>query len=410
MPTLVALLAVIVLPMIPYYTGLASSAATGTAAVAALLTFICIEYLATQDFSPARSRFYHRMTPTVLVLVVVALIVAHAAVAWTYQRFNAGHFFASLPPLVLVILAGCCIGQMLQNATDRQVERAIRWCFLFFCVCALGGVLGLSPPSARPTGKPVFPFNEPSHFGIVFTPFLIFCCVRTRGLGRYAIWFTGILIAASLQNLTLVASCALAALTFVRGMAIIPMLALAAGVGMLVDLSYYLGRVDLLSDNASNLSALTYIQGWQLIGESWGRSGGWGLGFQQLGLQGTNVPASELIFQQIQDSENIFDGSFNFSKIVSEFGVFGLGLTFIYLKFWWRAIRCLRRIANGANRASAEVFAMCVIAGYFVEVFVRCAGYFTGTGLLLVGAFWLMTARDRGAAATDLQISPAGRV
>jgi hypothetical protein len=408
MPILLALLAVIILPMIAYYTGVTSSAAGGTAAVSALLICTRVEYLVQQDWSRRPSRFFHRVTPTVLTLAIVALVVAHALVASIFQPFDAQHFAASLAPLILIILAGCCIGNMLQNATDRQVERAIRYCFLFFCICALGGVLGLSPISARPTPKPVFPFNEPSHFGIIFTPFFIFCCVRSRGLARYAIWFTGVLIAASLQNLTLLGSCGLAALVFVRGVTILPVLVLVGGVGTAVDLSYYLGRVDLTSDNP-NLSALAYIQGWQLIGESLGRSGGWGLGFQQLGLRGTEVPAALAIFEQIQDNENLFDGAFTFAKVVSEFGVFGLGLTLLFLKFWWRSIRRLRLIANGAGTAPAEVFAMCVIVGYFVELFVRGAGYFTGSWLLLIGAFWLMTARDRGTAETDPpEGSPAG--
>jgi hypothetical protein len=392
----VAFLAVIVLPMIAYYTGLASSAAAGTAVVGGLLIFSSVGYLVDQDWSHRNSQFQHRMAPTVWALVIVALVIAHAAVAWIYQPFEAQHFGASLAPLFLIVLAGCCFANMLQNATDRQVERAVRYCFVFFCICALGGLLGLSPPSARPTPKPVFPFNEPSHFAIIFTPFLIFCCVRSRGLARYAIWAAGFAIAASLENLTLVAGCGLAALAFVRGVAILPLLALATGMGLVVDLSYYLGRVDFSSDNP-NLSALAYIQGWQLIGESLGRSAGWGVGFQQLGLQGTNVPASQMIFEQIQDSENLFDGAFTFAKLVSEFGVFGLGLTALFLKFWWRSIRRLRRIANGANSPPAEVFAMSVIAGYFVELFVRGAGYFTGSGLLLIAAIWLMTAREHGA-------------
>jgi len=398
MLVLVALLAVIIIPMLAYYTGLASSAATGTAAVGALLIFTRVQYLVDQDWSHRRMDFQHRMTPTVLLSVTIALIVAHAAVAWIYQPFDAQHFAASLAPLALILLAGCCLGNMLHNATDRQVERAIRYCFLFFCICALGGLLGLSPPSARPTPKPVFPFNEPSHFGIIFTPFLIFCCVRFRGWARYSVWFAGFLIAASLENLTLVAGCGLAALAFVRGIAILPVLALATGVGMAVDLSYYLGRVDFSTDN-SNLSALAYLQGWQLIGESLERSAGWGLGFQQLGLHGTDVPAAQIIFAQIGDSENLLDGDFTLAKLVSEFGVFGVGLTLVFLRLWWRSIRSLRRIANGANASAVETFAISVIAGYFIELFIRGEGYFTGSGLLLIAALWLMTARGKEAAA-----------
>jgi hypothetical protein len=399
---------IIILPMILYYVGVASSAAAGTAIAGALLIFHRVEYVVRQDFAQVPS-LGHRKTPTVLVLWVVALISAHAAVAWVYQPFDAMHFAGSLVPLSLMLLAGCCVGQMLADTGDRMMDRAIRVCFLFFCVSALCSVLGLEPTSARPSPKPVFPFNEPSHFGIIFTPFLIFCCIRARGFARYAIWGVGLSIAASLQNLTLVAGCGMAALAFVQGAAVIPVVVIALGAGMVVDLSYYFSRVDLLSDNP-NLSALAYIQGWQLIGESLSRSGGWGLGFQQLGLHGTDVPAAQIIFAQIGDSENLLDGSFNFAKVVCEFGVFGVLLTWRFVKLWWRSLRTLRRMAVGEAGSSAHAFALCVIAGYIVELFVRGAGYFTGSGILLIGALWITTARDHNLEQEDAQFSPVSTV
>jgi hypothetical protein len=379
--------------MFLYYVGIASSAAAGTAVAGALIIFSRVEYLVRQDFSKAPSIVQHRMTPTVLVVFILALVFAHAAVAWVYQPFDTVHFLGSLMLLSLTLLGGCCVGQVLEDTKDGTLNRAIRYCFLLFCLSALCSVLGFEPTSARPSPKPVFPFNEPSHFGIIFTPFLIFCCISARGFARYGIWAVGILIAASLQNLTLVAGCVVAALTFVRGVATIPVVVIALGAGTVVDLSYYLSRVDLLSDNP-NLSALAYIQGWQLIGESLDRSGGWGLGFQQLGLHGTDVPAADMIYAQIGDFENLLDGGFNFAKVVSEFGIFGMLLTLVFMKLWWRSIRTLRRIARGDAHSSAKVFARCVIAGYIVELFVRGAGYFTGSGMLLAGALWIAGARD----------------
>ena len=408
MPIIVALLAIIIVPVILYYAGIASSLAVGAALAGVMVIFSQLHYLVQQDFPRSVPQSDRGMTPTVLALFIVALLVAHAAVVWIYQPFNASHFFSSLVPLTLLLLAGCCFGQMLGNTADITADRAIRWCFLFFCLSALGAVLGLSPPGARPSPKPVFPFNEPSHLGIIFTPFLVYCCVRARGFARYAIWFAGIVMAAALQNLTLVAGCAVAALVFVRGAAIIPAGLLALGAGALVDLSYYSSRVDLLSDDNTNLSALIYLQGWQLMGESLTRSGGWGVGFQQLGLNGTDVPAAQIIYSLTGEAGNLLDGSFTFAKLVAELGVFGLLLTFAFLAVWWRSMRALRRIANGAPDSSARVFAMCVIAGYIIELFVRGAGYFTGSGLLLAGALWIMAARDSGVRQEDWQISPAG--
>jgi hypothetical protein len=407
MPMLVALLAIIILPMTLYYVGIATSAAAGTAVAAALLIFSRVEYVVRQDFSTLAFKVGHRMTPTVLVVSVLALIFAHAAIAWVYQPFDATHFAGSLVLLSLMVLAGCCVGQMLKDTNDKSLDRAIRCCFVFFCLSALCSVLGLEPASARPSPKPVFPFNEPSHFGITFTPFFIFCCIRARGFTRYGIWTIGLLVAASLENLTLVAGCGVAALAFVRGWTAIPLVLIALGAGTFVDLSYYLSRVDFASDNL-NLSTLAYLQGWQLIGESLERSGGWGLGFQQLGLHGTYVPAAQLIYAMSGEPENLLDGAFNFAKVVSEFGVFGLLLIMVFMKFWLRSIRVLRRIASGDTRSSSEVFGLCVIAGYIIEVFVRGAGYFTGTGILLVSALWITTQQDQTLRESSAQIPSVG--
>jgi hypothetical protein len=408
MSAFVALLAIIVVPVLLYYTGIASSLAAGTALVGVMAIFSQLSYLVRQDFPGPAAKSDRGVTPTVVVLFVVALIIAHGAVAWTYQPFDGLHFFSSLLPLALLMLGGCCVGELLRNTPDSSVDRAIRRCFLFFCLCALGSVLGLSPPGARPSPKPVFPFNEPSHLGIIFTPFLVFCCIRARGFARYAIWFAGIVVAAALQNLTLVASCGVAAFVVVRGVAFIPAALMALGVGTVVDLGYYASRIDLLSEDNTNLSALIYIQGWQLMGESLGRSGGWGAGFQQLGLFGTDVPAAQLIYSQTGEAGNLLDGSFTFAKLVGEVGVFGMLLTFAFLRLWWRCMRKLRRVANGVPESSARVFAMCVIAGYIVELFVRGGGYFTSSGMLLAGALWIMAARDRDVREEDWLGSPAG--
>lgn len=81
-----------------------------------------------------------------------------------------------------------------------------------------------------------------------------------------------------------------------------------------------------------------------------------------------------------------------------------------FVRMWWRSIRGLRRIASGATCTSAQLFAMCVIAGYIVELFVRGEGYFTGSGILLAGAVWMTTARDQSVRQEELQNSPVGSI
>jgi hypothetical protein len=59
----------------------------------------------------------------------------------------------------------------------------------------------------------------------------------------------------------------------------------AAGL-QLVDLTYFTDRLA-LSHSSSNLSALVYLQGVELIEEALETTRAWGIGFQQLGFAPT---------------------------------------------------------------------------------------------------------------------------
>jgi hypothetical protein len=161
-------------------------------------------------------------------------------------------------------------------------------------------------------------------------------------------------------------------------------------------LNYYVGRIN-FSEDTRNLSTVIYIQGWQLIGESLANSGGWGLGFQQLGLRGTNVPAADTIFNLVQGYGNVLDGGFTFAKVVSEFGVFGFVAVGIYIVLAWRTFRQLRRAARGVPSGAARMFAQCIVVSFLIELFVRGTGYFNGTTVYLVTSLWILyAAKTRG--------------
>ncbi len=62
-----------------------------------------------------------------------------------------------------------------------------------------------------------------------------------------------------------------------------------------------------------------------------------------------------------------------------------------YVWIAFSAAQWLRRNAvSGGAPHPIEVFSRCTIASYFPEMFVRGAGYFTATGLLLAFGVWLL--------------------
>lgn len=389
------LLIVVFLPALIFYLGLSSSLALGTGMAALLL--VGVGWAATS--APGRSM----AAPAVLVAVIAAAIGLHLVGVAMHLPLDVARAATSLIPLALVIFGGCAMGHLLASAADAKIGRAVRLTFAVLCVASVMPALGVAPgmPNVEVAyAKPVFPFTEPSHLALVFVPMLMYCSVASRRLGRIVMLLLGAGVAAGLQNLTLVVGVVLVACVCLRSLAL-PALAVALGLlATQLDLSYYVERLD-FSGEVQNLSNLVYVQGWQLLGEALERSIGWGLGFQQLGLQGSNTAAADLIFVLLGDYANVLDGGFTFAKLGSEFGLFGLALTVVYLAYAWQAVRGLRLAARGAAPANASVvFAQCVLVSYCIELFVRGAGYFTSTGILLVAAFWILSQTTRRSSST----------
>jgi hypothetical protein len=387
------MLAIIVIPTLVYFAGLSSSLAAGTSLVGLLLVTMEVQPFVTRDSHAIPARRFRGFTIGMWALLIVALIAVHTSVAWLYLPFDIGRAAGSLLPLAVVLVGGCLFGDRLLRANDRQVDRAVRVAYLLMFVFALFGILRLQPHTATTSERPIFPFTEPSHFALVFIPLLIYCSMRSHGIVRYAIWLMGLVIAGLMQSLILGVGCMVAALVIVRGLAIIPLLAAMLGVLAFADLSYYAQRLDLFSDT-QNASALVFLQGWQLIGESMTDSHGWGLGFQQLGVHGTHVPAADIIYTAGGVAQNLLDGGFVLAKLVSEFGVFGLLLVIFYIRIAWRSVRIFRS-STLADLPANEVLARSVIIGYSVELFTRGAGYFTSTAILLTASVWFLLAQSR---------------
>jgi hypothetical protein len=129
------------------------------------------------------------------------------------------------------------------------------------------------------------------------------------------------------------------------------------------------------------------VQGWQLIVESIEKAYGFGIGFQQLGIHGTEVQAAEAIYAVSGLILNTTDGGFTFAKLVSEMGLLGLFLLFWYSWIALRAFKLLRGyIQNKIEIKSSLIFSCCIILSYSIELLIRGAGYFTPMVLLLIAS------------------------
>lgn len=368
------LLIVTWLPSVPLYLLGASSMAAGTLGACVISTLRMGAYRFNSTFALARQ--------CRLLLLPCVAVAVHFGVAALIQPVDLGRFAASWLLLVIFLVGASAFVRMIFGVGPRGLHRALSVVLVALVLCAAVGLAGIAPSGPIPYDKPVFPFTEPSHFALSFAPFLMYVAISSSGWKRGLVLLIGIGLALAMENMTLLVVGILVTLICNLRSAILLVPLAVVVLTPFIDFYYFLSRVDFSSDN-DNLSTLVFIQGWQLMEESLQNSSFWGLGFQQLGVKGTEVPIADVIYTLMSTYVNLNDGSFTLSKLVSEFGIFGIVLALGHFFGAWKSAVRLRRHALGATHIPvATRFAYAVVVGYSVELLIRGAGYFTASSLM----------------------------
>jgi hypothetical protein len=242
--------------------------------------------------------------------------------------------------------------------------------------------------------KSIFTFYEPSHFALVLNViiislfklltkpvkiiivFLLFC---------FAIFYPSLIIFVTILLLGAISARNLKGnFLLITAVFIAVFIVLAIG----VDFSYFTSRLD-FSETTTNLSALIYMQGWHDAYRSLIETNGLGLGLQ---MAGTNFPS--WLNLRIYDLAGGFymnrnDGSFTASKLISEFGLMGVGLVGLYVKFFYRAYQELKKTDYTRNN-KLSILINGIICSYGIEMFIRSSGYFTFGSLMLLTSLFVL--------------------
>lgn len=379
------ILLIVLLPSLLFSSGLASSLAMGTATASAILVGIAL----IRGWSSKGIYEATILTSASLLVIFIHLIFVSALSEVDFLRA-----FSSTIILVIMVAGSKALADFIMEVSPKKLENTFKVVLYFLFGLGFLGALNILQPFSAEYHKPVFPFSEPSFFAIVFVPFLIFICVLARTRERFFYIAATMFLALFLQNLTLVVGCGLAVLVSFRVRhSLFFILPAISYILFQIDPSYYVERINIFGET-NNLSALVFLQGWQLVWASLIDTYGMGRGFQQLGIIAADVPAAEIISSIIGNNLNVLDGGFNFAKIVSEFGAIGIILILFYLKLLIKSFSALRKAAT-CDHCSVNVFAESIIFGYSLELFIRGAGYFTPTGLLLLAAFWIWRAKEK---------------
>ena len=386
---LAILLAGAILPTFVYFVFKTSSLAAGLLAGSVLIIFMVVLGLGR---TPSTGRLLGAAGVAVILIVPIAV---HSAIAAFVDPPDIARTSFSALVLSAVVFAALIMADTVFDQDEKVLRRVTNLIRALFILLGIAAVLGFRPGMGS-YDKPVFPFTEPSYYALAFTPFLIDGCVRSRGWKRLALLGISFALAYLLQSLSLIVGTTVAALICLP---IVP-LTVAVGFGFLltqwIDIAYFVDRLDLTYES-DNLSTLVYIQGWELVQDSLHRSSGWGIGFQQLGFTPINSPTADRIRLLFGGDYNIQDGGFTASKLLSEFGFFALILLALYLLVFFRAALALRANISHVHRElqPGQILAYSFICGFFVELFVRGGGYFSGTAFFAVASLAYLSGRRR---------------
>lgn len=146
-----------------------------------------------------------------------------------------------------------------------------------------------------------------------------------------------------------------------------------------------------------NLSSMVYVQGWQDAWHNLIRTRGLGLGFNMMGCQPLPVGSMRMQIQKLFNLQlNVTDGSFLFSKVISELGVLGI-VGFVGLLWWMMKFQAKINTVKRGNPMDQSIaiahIQMLFMLMFFIDAFLRSVGYFNGEFMYLIPAlagsiFW----------------------
>lgn len=247
--------------------------------------------------------------------------------------------------------------------------------------------------------KGIFPYGEPSHFALIFGPFIVFYVITRKDTVAFACLIGLLFLGYLIESLTFLVYVAIAGfVVLLRGgvvTGVIGIICLLITFGFLFyGTEYFAARLDISADT-ENLSALVYFLGIDYA--YMGLQSYIGYGFQMLGVgvkSDISLAIVRLLGETGDQHGNTHDGGFLAAKIIGEFGVFGLLILAYYMLVVIQAFLFLLR-NRYCNSQHLAFVSSSIIVSSTVEVFIRGMGYFSlSIMFFLVSLFYFKSYLD----------------
>lgn len=368
--------------------------------LAASLFILLLNYKSLIDF---------RISLLAINLFLIATITLFITVSYFYIVESIPKPFYSMVILVLV-LSAFFLSQRISKVSYKILSNsillvilvllALGWLKLFFIpLCCNYSMLE----------KPVFPFLEESHYALSIGIIAVAYAFSGKIIWGLFIGINTLLLALFFPNLTLLifsllilfaSSFRLKPTYFKSLILLIPVLTIIVWTLFISSSEYFSSRLNF--ENTNNLTALVFMQGWDMAYLNLIKTNGLGLGFQMLGSPTTYLsPLTDEIVNLTNKEFNLADGGFLAAKVIAEFGVIGIIMITSYIYFLfkfifygnqiWLRIR-LSHDHQYTQELKKRLLISGILFGFFVEVFLRGYGYFSpGVYLALVAMFYLFS-------------------
>lgn len=304
----------------------------------------------------------------------------------------------TLPILVLLLLLGLEIGRRSDDCDWLKLQTIAWWALLF---AFSGFIVELLIPkwfpeqqTYRVEGKLSGLFQEPSHVAFSLFPCVAVLLVATDKTTRQKGILSLLVLLVVSRSSTLIVLIA-AWVTYrlfvqrkvrraaLSALGIVLLVALASAVNYDLLVVPTVDRIVGITTptETTNQSSIVYVLGWQDAWFNLQRTHGMGLGLNMMGCSPLpDVSIRDLLALGGYAELNAEDGSFLFSKVVSETGVIGI-LFYIIAIWWWVRLERKLRLHTHRDHSAMETQAALIFC-FLILSFIRGSGYFGG-GLLL---------------------------
>jgi hypothetical protein len=310
-------------------------------------------------------------------------------------------FFISIVLLFIALAGARFAARRLENVPQKHLIQMANFALIFLTVIGFASLVGVPPIGPQHTSKPVVIFSEPSHFSLAYLPMLLFRVSTASRRKQLQLLAVATILAISLQSLTMIAGILIIAALLLRTLPLLAFGIPLALASVAVDITYYSDRLTLSADS-DNLSTLVFLQGWDNAIVNFNETHGFGIGFQQFGVAGSTGDIGDTIVALLGDSLSLRDGGSTATKLIGEFGVFGIVLLILFIRSAYRSAIFIRNNQRkpAQHRDIRRLFFGSLVVAYIIELFIRGTGYFSPGGFLVAVAF-MSTRRLAAASLTD---------